>query len=140
MSPLEIANDWAEAQRKPTPEQIAENRAKWVEWLRAGHPQGRGQLRSADGWCCLGGACEALGVEYDPDGGNLPREAMQKLGLTRDLPRVSESADGHDGFSWGLSTLNDTARATFAKIADIIEVQPITWNGYSETSEPVVLP
>jgi len=46
----------------------ADFKAKWVEALRSGdYEQGDYALRSASGFCCLGVACDMVGVEWKAD-------------------------------------------------------------------------
>lgn len=129
-----------------TPEQIQENRRKWLEALRSGEfKQTTGVLaRQNDdgkyGYCCLGVACEISGVAsrdltrgYDDRvrkvyGENeadltLPEEVRAWLGVETDSPNLASPVvvndDGDD--ETGLTILNDDYGFTFEQIADAIE-------------------
>ena len=47
-----------------TPLQQAKNAIKWIEALPK-YPHGRLQLKSENGYCCLGAGCEELGLTYN---------------------------------------------------------------------------
>ena len=106
---------------------------KWLEALRSGkYKQGGGMLRSQnDEFCCLGVACEVIGLEAvitDPSsdchsygaersGGYAPREVREALRL------YSASGFPHGASTPGLRPLadmNDEGQ-TFAEIADHLE-------------------
>lgn len=108
---------------------------KWVAALRSGaYEQGRNQLRTANGYCCLGVLCDLI----DPDGwvGNrhygehtMPGDAVIKAaGLFDefDIPRLNVTIEGRDA---SIDLHNDGADLreipprTFAEIADAIEEQ-----------------
>ena len=63
------------------------NVKKWVAALRSGdYKQCQQQLAEVDdrgkhSYCCLGVACEVLGVPYNPGSGDLPSKAVKLLGL-----------------------------------------------------------
>jgi hypothetical protein len=118
-----------------TPEQI-ELRKKWVSALRSGeYRQGRGALvDDLDGplsHCCLGVACDVMGIplvrqaggclQYvDPDDGIgewgwLTPSVMRRLGLRTSLGGISGDRT--------LAKLNDEGKS-FSEIADIIESEP----------------
>lgn len=100
-----------------------------VDALRSGtYRQGAGFLRLGDRYCCLGVACDVLGMrwrKYNDDGvwaigdviGVLPSTARRALGW--------RDADGglrvrnRDGIQLTLADLND-AGFTLAQIADVI--------------------
>lgn len=135
-----------------TPEQVKENRQKWLAALRSGDfTQSRGDLETLDshgntvGYCCLGVACvvamnegvpltrstdpEAGYSSYaDPDGalysGSLPIAVQGWLGVHSSGPRVVTSL----GYV-SLAALNDGERWTFDQIAEAIEAQPEDWTG-----------
>lgn len=105
-----------------------DNAKAWVAALRSGeYSQGKHALRTDEGFCCLGVACdisglgewnERLGFEWEQDGEGyeeqslLPNHVMEWLGLT-----------SHDGTINDMTTLaskNDKGW-TFAEIADVIE-------------------
>lgn len=119
-----------------------EVKAAWLEALRSGkYKQGRGVLNDGDTHCCLGVLCEIA-----TDAG-VVQKRVDSIGAASynggDLmpPReVSEWAFG-SGYAWqsewvvpdrsaeiagqwiALSALNDERGASFATIADIIEVE-----------------
>ena len=93
-----------------TPEVKAERMKLWTAALRSGeYEQAKGYLKSDDGYCCLGVACEVavkngLDIETDPESGYksktsfskedywenscLPREVMEWYGLDKTNPTV----------------------------------------------------
>lgn len=134
-----------------------ENRRAWVAALRSGnYRQQRRALRRHDSFCCLGVAedvtdCEwrevtirgdvatHMAVRPEPpnqfvgvDGAltSLTYGALDALGLVERVPRVTVWQDV--SATWGVTTLvrlNDEWRYNFARIADVIEDQPESWNG-----------
>lgn len=111
-----------------TAEQQREHRKLWVEALRSGkYPQGQRKLRTADGFCCLGVACEISGLgawdatnDFKTVGGEygsrvLPTLVRQWIGLS--------DAEGDAGNGVCLAALNDEG-ASFAELADVIEREP----------------
>jgi len=118
---------------------------KWVRALRSGkYKQASGQLKTEDGFCCLGVLCDVYDstnwtVAADNDLGEayqewhykisklggytsimkdvLPDEVVDAAGLDLQNPEVPY---GIDGTRTSLAQLNDTG-ATFAQIADLIE-------------------
>jgi hypothetical protein len=117
---------------------------RWVRALRSGkYKQVSGQLRTEDGFCCLGVLCdvynknnwtiaadEYLGDEHQEWHyiGNkgmyqsimkdvLPYEVVEATGLDKQNPEVPYGIDG--GMS-SLAVINDSG-ASFAQIADLIE-------------------
>ncbi len=97
-----------------------DNAKKWVEALESGRfQQAKGKLRTADGFCCLGVACEISGLgKWDHENYKtktssrssfLPMEVKEWLGL------------GHkDG---DLMILNDGG-SSFLEIAALIRSEP----------------
>lgn len=102
------------------------NIRKWVKALRSGkYKQGRRQLRSGtkkDGYsyCCLGVACEVLGVRYRSKNGTLPAEAMAMLGVKNCQGKYTPG----DLSLRSLVMDNDHRRESFKQIAKIIESRP----------------
>lgn len=104
---------------------------KWVAALRSGeYKQAKKSLRTDEGYCCLGVACEiavkaGLPVtvhfidkkgfcSYDGGVGVLPEGVMHALRF--------KSVDGYtEKLQKSLTTLNDIENLTFAEIADYIE-------------------
>lgn len=108
-----------------------ENAKKWVAALRSGeYRQGRGCLMSAEGYCCLGVACDVYEKET---GRSLPRNIggfFTRAVLEGDFRVVRDwlELNSYDGTHSGrgrssLADANDTG-ATFLEIADIIESEP----------------
>lgn len=106
-----------------------ENAKKWVDALRSGeYDQTRNYLRTDDGYCCLGVACEVAienGVrlkavykdglwEYARNSEVLPPSVQRWLGL---------AADDGAYARWTLAEKNDEGRP-FDEIADVIESEP----------------
>jgi hypothetical protein len=94
---------------------------KLVAALRRGnYKQGRLQLRTSNGYCCLGVACLVAGKKFVGD---------ECLGQNYRLPPVVQSKFGFVGnrgsFGGGsLTQLNDDG-TTFQEIADLIESEPM---------------
>lgn len=99
-------------------------RANWIAALRSGkYKQGKRKLRVEDRYCCLGVACEVLGIEgvKDSEGyycySNLfavaPQKVVEELGL------INEVGSRNDG-STNLTRLNDEGK-TFEEIANELE-------------------
>lgn len=104
---------------------MKERRQAWVDALRSGdYQQGKHQLQSRDGYCCLGVACvvyeNATGQALNKGGGLLygemcPPEVQEWLGLSTDYGAIAGQP--------ALTTGNDHG-ATFQQIADIIDDEP----------------
>jgi hypothetical protein len=116
-----MANQPAAQRKKLNP-----NARKWVKALRSGkYEQTTHQLKSDEGYCCLGVACEvavSAGVikGFDGNKGALPPKVKQWLGLSTVNGKFSKR---RGGYSY-LITENDNHRKSFSEIADIIESQP----------------
>jgi hypothetical protein len=116
---------------------LNENAQKWVAALRSGEfHQDKAQLQTANGYCCLGVACEVYqrevggleirrpsweeGVSYNDEFSSLPDVVKVWLGL--------QYADGDfttsDSDNQTLADLNDLG-TSFDQIADIIESCPL---------------
>lgn len=108
-----------------------QNAKLWVEALRSGkYRQVKGRLKTVDGYCCLGVACEVaikagvpvsvgtfgLFPAFDGETARLPRAVRDWLGLRDDY-----GTHGDDVTS--LTHENDHGK-TFLEIADIIESEP----------------
>ena len=112
-----------------------DNIQKWVDALRSGdYKQGNGCLRDHnDNYCCLGVACEVLGLEaviskhipdhdryqYDNEIYFLPAAARDLLGLASD-----DSIIGYDPVQSEpicASGANDQLHLDFNEIADMLE-------------------
>lgn len=129
-----------------TPEQIRENRAQWLAALRSGtYSQTKGYLRTDEGYCCLGVACDVAGIpserlstaawnfgRYGMDQ-VLPEEGEEWLGVNTANPQLDIPFDlieqgprfpDEDFVAGGVGTtlaeLNDGG-LTFAQIADMID-------------------
>lgn len=101
---------------------------KWLEALESGeYAQSKEALCDGNGFCCLGVACEALGLEaeqitgdprwaYDGNVGYLPKSAVAKLKL-----------NSQSGLIAGNSSLvekNDCAGWSHKRIAEFIRKNP----------------
>lgn len=126
-------------QSKEYPEfPYTEDQLRWLDALESGeYAQAMGQLFDGSGYCCLGVACEALGLERTqetiifPDkpsreviyrfGGErtvAPREVVERLKL------LGNCGDAR-GFSIpGLAGMNDSGKFDFKAIADVIRLHP----------------
>lgn len=117
--------------KKLTTQQKA--RRMWVKALRSGkYAQGQGQLKTTDGYCCLGVLCD-LAVKHgiirnfnpgDPDLVDYP-EVMNWVGLTEPGGAFTK----RNGRTDDLASLNDGGgphkrKSSFKKIADVIEKEP----------------
>jgi hypothetical protein len=104
------------------------NVEKWVEALRSGkYQQGKGALCRDGKFCCLGVACEVLGISkrtpecrptvyYEGESTALPKKVAAMLGL--------RTCTGDFGREGGLIDLNDDVGASFNDIANVIESRP----------------
>lgn len=122
--------------KKPTLIQRRANVRRWVRALRSGkYKKGKGQLRIDCGsggylYCCLGVACEALGVPYFGTDKGLPYRAREMLGIKSPYGNylASRKRKTHiRGVSTGIGSLtedNDRRCKSFEQIADIIESRP----------------
>ena len=116
-----------------TVEEQKEHRKQWVAALRSGnYTQTRGVLRNAQGFCCLGVACDISGLgewearedvinSYINHFDTLPRVVSDWLGISSS----GHGINGNESFS--LTILNDVSLYTFDQIADLIESEP-TWS------------
>lgn len=103
----------------------------WIAALRSGEfKQGKGFLKIEDHYCCLGVACQVLGLEFDaPDDSGVsecdsarygaPESVIKGLALSDDIGRRVNETNEEDS----LTELNDNG-ASFEEIADIIEADP----------------
>jgi hypothetical protein len=115
-----------------TKEEQEENRKLWVEALRSGeYKQTKSNLRTTEGFCCLGVACEVIGFpavqvgfvyEYDGNTGVLSDRVKDALGLKSAGGWFSEHSE--TTFDNSLWKLNDEKGYTFDQIADVIESKP----------------
>ena len=117
-----------------------ENAKKWITALRSGnYDQDREFLRTKEGFCCLGVACDVYrkatgkgewnnisphGYYFEWGDSNedtiLPAPVMEWIGLCND---TGFFLAGRIGDSGSLSLFNDTGRS-FGEIADVIESEP----------------
>lgn len=117
-----------------TPEEQKANRKLWIEALRSGkYQQGNGYLRTIDDkYCCLGVACEILGIESTVSLSGiayfygeskminiLPTEAAKALGINN--IGQFESYNDNNNKHTSLWELNDVDQLSFNEIADFIE-------------------
>lgn len=131
-----------------------EVKKRWLEALRSGkYSQGKGALRSPEGFCCLGVLCDALdpsqwdGCDYDSEMLVLPAAVVEevfgsfddrmvdpyvKLGdeqktrlLAMFTSKSAQSGDSYRDIELGYARLAtlNDHGFTFAEIADIIEEQ-----------------
>lgn len=93
------------------------NNLKWLQALKSGdYNQGYGRLFTPNlGFCCLGVACEELGLPYNEEDGGLPECTRKALGL---LDRYGTGRT-HDQPSLGY--LNDKLQKSLSEIADFID-------------------
>lgn len=101
---------------------LSENQKKWVDALRSGkYKQGTRYLRDGDKFCCLGVACDILGIDgkeyatwwYEGHHGTAPKSVVKLMGLRDEYGTPSEGA-------LDLTQLNDRGK-TFEEIADELE-------------------
>ena len=119
-----------------------ENAKKWIAALRSGeYRQTRDVLRSHDGYCCLGVACDVYAEEtgkgewkkksdsvsdfffkheYGRETTELPCDVASWLGLPRENKVAGYNSQG---CVMSLVADNDNGNS-FVKIADIIESEP----------------
>ena len=112
-----------------TPEEQAANRKLWIAALRSGkYEQGKYRLRVNDKFCCLGVACDILGIEsskghygtyvYGFNKSILPSIAANALGISNTGKFSNENLSD---ISICLHHLNDIQNMNFIEIADFIE-------------------
>ena len=104
---------------------------KWADALRSGkYKQGRCQLQSEDGYCCLGVACDVFIKRKDMEflygriHGCLPHQQPN-------APKWLKAIVGsyfyftceEEEYYCSLEDMNDMSRCTFDMIADIIELE-----------------
>lgn len=107
---------------------------RWVKALRSGkYKQDTGQLKSNEGFCCLGVLCDVVSkypksggggswidgdfkFGNDSNGGVVPRTVRAVVGLTEGNPEVASG-----GKKLSLSMWNDERGFTFEQIANIVE-------------------
>lgn len=103
---------------------------RWIPALRSGkYPQGKGALRKAGAYCCLGVACDILSLmgivspwEDDAINGEslvLPHEAARFIGIGLEGEGFYE--DDQEVVPVNLTTLNDSRDYTFDQIADRLQ-------------------
>lgn len=98
----------------------AQLKAKWTAALRSDEfPQGRGRLRTKEGFCCLGVLCEVAGLQIS-EGGNAvigapvhgdDYQPIYDVIGAENAPELWKRNDGHSGHD----------PHTFDEIADYIE-------------------
>ena len=100
----------------------------WISALRSGeYRQSERALRTGDGYCCLGVACDLFDTNgwRSTDGGNWCYEAASERSVVNLPPRVRDayalaSMEGKYQERRSLMHLNDTGHP-FGEIADFIE-------------------
>lgn len=101
-------------------------RKEWIKALRSGkYEQCTGQLRDVDTYCCLGVLCEialkkGLIKGYNSRSLDLPEEVRESVGLTTTDGQYNDT----ENTILDLTTLNDTRKLSFKKIANVIEKEP----------------
>lgn len=116
-----------------TKAEVAANREKWIAALESGdYKQGKNALLQTfpgggpDQYCCLGVACEVLGVERAPGGNGYKVGDEVMYGLPKAVVTDALGLTFRDG-QYGLSSLatnNDYDGKTFAEIAAILRNPP----------------
>lgn len=131
-------------------EQQKQNLKLWAEALRSGkYQQAQNSLKTDDGYCCWGVACEISGLgtwsrcgyvnyftvnggscELHANSGNPPPEISYGwAGLNRARDLILD----REGFEHGLIELNDSGEFNFSQIADIIEALANGWDISGQT-------
>lgn len=125
-----------------TPQNQATNRKKWIAALRSGaYAQTKGRLRNADGFCCLGVACDLLMPEAWAPGEtedgqvkwwyhapspeatsyiSLPEPVREMLGLAGSVGNAAKPLVDDSSVIFSLIGAND-AGLSFFEIAQILE-------------------
>lgn len=121
---------------KTTKPKLNKNVKLWLKALRSGeYKQVKGRLRTEEGYCCLGVACDVYAkqhktlkwrrdeegdIEFSGASTQLPDNVRKWLGL-KDSEGEFNLKDGHEET---LTNLNDDEEKSFEEIADIIESNP----------------
>jgi len=95
---------------------------KWVEALRSGeYKQGKSQLKSKKGYCCLGVACKMEGQRIFKDKEWIDPELSNGLNkYPKHIPSLLIGSAADNSFVHEVSDMNDNGK-TFNEIADWIE-------------------
>jgi len=124
-------------------EQHKQNLKLWAEALRSGkYQQAQNSLKTDDGYCCWGVACEISGIGFwsrcgylnyffvrdnhgdNGNSGNPPPEISHVWAGMGDHSGVFD----REGFENSLIELNDSGEFSFSQIADIIEAYANGWD------------
>ena len=118
---------------------IKERRKLLVDALRSGdYIQGRDQLRTEKGYCCLGVACDVYRQSQDQNSAwkqrncgysflgamnSLPEKVMEWFGFETDIGDYG-TIDENGPHVNSLTELNDFDKMSFIDIANVIESEP----------------
>ena len=114
---------------KKTPFEFGPNQKTWLRWLKTTkRKQTAGALYDGKGYCCLGIACVAMGLqpvesdtgEYYFDGADMALSPK----MTKALGLRTSSGDPNTETLWSLENLNDVKEYSFKKIAKVLENNP----------------
>jgi len=119
-------------------QEIGPIQEKWLQALESGQfAQGKGFLCSDGKFCCLGVACEVLGLEkhkagpymhYGPTCADsaalIPESGMELLGLYGRAGAIKGSILVNGDTYSSLATLNDKSNLIFPEIAALIRANP----------------
>lgn len=116
--------------KKEIKQKLGPIQKKWVKALRSGkYKQTNGKLRDERGFCCLGVACEVVGMKaqknrhgeylYGKQFGITPETARRAIKL-----RNSNGTPCSGDVSFSLTELNDEKGYSFSQIADVLEQSP----------------
>jgi len=112
-------------------QELGPNQEKWLQALESGNwNQVSGRLGDHRGHCCIGVACEVMGLQhkrdedgdfvYDGASGNAPQSLVEWLALHDEEGSAYEPDDDMSS----LVELNDCEKCTFKKIAEAVRANP----------------
>lgn len=115
-------------------QELGPNQKAWIAALRSGkYKQGQKWLNKSGALCCLGVACEVMGMTSEPSnmGGGVIQYGYSKMTWNAPGETVIHFGlwDGNGAPTLGikafaLTALNDAKNYTFAAIADELENNP----------------
>jgi len=111
----------------PTEYILNEDQEKWLTALESGeYKQCRSMLSDGAGFCCLGVACDVLGVDREEIRGTYLSHSAETREVRRRLRLHHFDGDSNIRLSteYSLAELNDDESSTFKEIAAVIRKNP----------------